>query len=129
MGQSKNRLSIIVRTSHACSFFLHFYVWKIFFDTNLSKNKKSIKFERIRTSTETPHHRNRTKNQSFCAIICKHISLNKGIGNFINIFCIIKFYLIVILVPGGREKIWPCKVGRDEKSLKNTGLQFNSSYN
>ena len=27
---------------------------------------------------------------------------------------------IFILVPRGREKIWPCKVGRDEKSLKST---------
>ena len=42
---------------------------------------------------------------------------------FFNIFCIIKFYIIVILVPGRREKIWPCKVGRDEKSLKNTELE------
>ena len=29
---------------------------------------------------------------------------------------------IFILVPRGREKIWPCKVGRDEKSLKNIAL-------
>ena len=29
---------------------------------------------------------------------------------------------IFILVPRGREKIWPCKVGREEKSLKSTGL-------
>ena len=29
---------------------------------------------------------------------------------------------IFILVPRGREKIWPCKVGRDEKSLKSTEL-------
>ena len=29
---------------------------------------------------------------------------------------------IFILVPRGREKIWPCKVGRDEKSLKSTDL-------
>ena len=28
-----------------------------------------------------------------------------------------------ILVPWGLKKNWPCKVGRDEKSLKNTGLQ------
>ena len=26
------------------------------------------------------------------------------------------------LVPRGCEKIWPCKLGRDEKSLKSTGL-------
>ena len=31
---------------------------------------------------------------------------------------------IFILVPRGREKIWPCKVGRDEKSLKSTALNF-----
>ena len=30
---------------------------------------------------------------------------------------------IFILVPRGREKIWPCKVGRDEKSLKSTALK------
>ena len=30
---------------------------------------------------------------------------------------------IFILVPRGREKIWPCKVGRDEKSLKSTELK------
>ena len=34
---------------------------------------------------------------------------------------------IFILVPRGREKIWPCKVGRDEKSLKSTAL-YNANY-
>ena len=43
-------------------------------------------------------------------------------------FSVIKFYYIFILVPGGRKKIWPCKVGRDEKSLKSTGVHHSVKY-
>ena len=41
-------------------------------------------------------------------------------------FVLLNFTLMLISVPRGRKKTWPCKVGRDEKSLKSTALNQGS---
>ena len=55
----------------------------------------------------------------------------KVIGNFnisFSIFSVLLNFSPINLVPGDRETVWPCKVGRDEKSLKNTVLEDNQFY-
>ena len=47
--------------------------------------------------------------------------------SFQSIGCIILFAetgLNKKIFPRGHEKIWPCKVGHDEKSLKSTDLHY-----